>query len=144
MAKNHIIRFENLNNLVETLFCKDNMVSFIWTTLCFGQPSSYWSIQPNCSHRIYERGNTFLLHILNVTFVYIFNFWSFSWSGSSGCCEKQPFFNHFSWGNKIEKWTTSPFQKGISHTFVNFLTFLTFLYWRVTWSLLHIDHEFLD
>lgn len=41
------------------LFFTDHMVSSIWATLCFGQTYLHRSLQPECSHPVFERGIIF-------------------------------------------------------------------------------------
>lgn len=41
------------------LFFTDHMVSSIWATLCFGETYPHRSLQPECSHPVFERGIIF-------------------------------------------------------------------------------------
>lgn len=53
-------------------------------------------------------------------FVCNLDFLPFSCSGSSGSCEKKTFFEHISRGHQVNRWTTSPLQKG---NFINLIFF---------------------
>lgn len=109
------LRVLNLINVWKFQLCIDHMVPTFWTTLCFGQTYPFRSRQTNCSHSVYERGNLFFLLCIicqPFLFLYISNLCLFSCLGGLCNCWKQTLFDHFSWGYKVQKWTTSSVQKG--------------------------------
>lgn len=53
-----------------------------------------------------------------IFFPCISNLWSLSCPGSPSSGEKQPVFDHFSWGYQVQKWTITPLQEGINSSLV--------------------------